>query len=68
MSQGAAVLCNMNAVSFKIIQVFDNQGNLIKELSSIKFWSAENIPDGMYYLVGEDANGQKIGQKVVVQK
>ena len=57
------------ALNFRSIEVYDVNGALVTsiELSNTPVWYAQDLSDGIYFLVATTPNGQKASQKIVVK-
>ncbi|MEM7086511.1 MAG: T9SS type A sorting domain-containing protein [Bacteroidota bacterium] len=58
------------ALNFRTIDIYDVNGALITsiELSNTSIWSAQDLSEGIYFMVATTPNGQKTSQKIVVQR
>lgn len=58
------------ALNFRAIDVYDVNGSLVTsiELSNTPLWNAQDLSEGIYFMVATTPNGQKASQKIVVKR
>jgi hypothetical protein len=58
------------ALNFRTINVYDVHGALVTsiELSNTPIWNAQELSEGVYFMVATTPNGQKASQKIIVKR